>query len=102
MASDYVTSELRNVRIISETDVTGSSIINISKLQERYPTVNDVEFQIIKENNRILVFYEISGLSDNLNNDFIVKSKVLLNNDSIFKNSFGESTSTLGSIYYIR
>lgn len=100
MASDYLTSELRNVMAISDANFTGSTLINTASLKAKYASVLSVGFKYVIEQSRVLIEYKIDGNSSNGKNAFSVTSKVLLNNDKHFVGAYSNSTDYFSDLYY--
>lgn len=80
MASDYIFFELKNATKVSLTDTTLSNVIDLNNLKARYPRVSSINFSIVKSGNLYLVNYVIRASHTRLNNDYELKSEVLLNN----------------------
>lgn len=99
MASDYVSSELRDVMDLSSTEILDGERIDLPILQTRFSSLSSIRFDIVRENNRILVEYDVTGNSSDGANPITMKSKVLLNNDRLFKNDLLEA-SNLNVIYF--
>jgi prepilin-type N-terminal cleavage/methylation domain-containing protein len=94
MASDYITTELRNKNSISITDNSLAESITLSDLQSKYPTVKAVTFKIAKSSSDYFVEYTITGSDLNNDNEYTLETDVLLNNIT----NATESTGT--TIYY--
>ena len=80
MASDYITTEFRNVNSISLSDNTLPNSVNITSLSDKYPLVKSVSFEIKTQGARYLLSYVIQGSDSNLENHYQLKTEVLLNN----------------------
>ena len=80
MASDLITSELRNVNQISLTDDTLPNSIILSKISSKYPLVKSVNFSIVNQSPNYYVSYLILGSDSNSENSYQLESEVLLNN----------------------
>lgn len=102
MASDYITSELRNVSKFRTTLVTGDEVINLTGLQSKYPSVNALSFTIERKlaTGPILVKYKITGNSSDLKNPYLLESQVLLNN-YLSLTEVPVSTNTVDAVYYL-
>jgi prepilin-type N-terminal cleavage/methylation domain-containing protein len=100
MASDFLTTELRNVMAISDVDFSGSLIVNTTNIKTKYPSVNLVGFKFVVEQSRVMIAYKIDGNSSNGKNPFSVTSKVLLNNDKHFVGTYTSSTDYFEDLYY--
>lgn len=88
MASDFVTSELRNINEIDLRNVSdalliaGGNSLSTTILASKYPSVTSVIFNLTKESNRYMVNYTISGNSTKGNSAYSIASKVMINNSS--------------------
>lgn len=80
MASEFVTKELRNVTVISDTDDTLASALDLTLLSDKYSSVNSVSFEITHEGLSYFVNYTIEGNSPDGSNSYSVTTRVLLNN----------------------
>lgn len=83
MASDYISTEIRNVKSISLT--SGASIdnsIDLAFLSGNYPSVKSVEFVLKAQGQRYLLSYVIEGSDAQVNNKYKLETDVLLNNVS--------------------
>lgn len=98
MASDFVTTELRNVDdiVLSPTAINPvpfPNVIDLTILTGKYASVNAVSFSLTKEGQRYFVVYTIDGNSPDGKNDYTLSTKVLLNN-------IYAATESTGSIVY--
>lgn len=98
MASEYVTTALRNVDdiVLSSTaidPVPFPNVIDLTTLTGKYASVNAVSFSLSKEGQRYFVSYTINGNSLDGKNDYTLSTKVLLNN-------IYAATESTGSIVY--
>lgn len=80
MASDHITTEIRNKNSISTTDNSLAKSINLSGLQSKYPSIKAIAFVITKSDSDYLVSYTISGSDLNNDNEYTLETDVLLNN----------------------
>lgn len=96
MASDFITTELRNKDAISTEDNMLTNSIDLAKLQVKYPSLKDIAFEIIRQDSRYLVLYSISGSDINQENVYRIDTSVLLNNITSATESSGIKT----AIYY--
>jgi prepilin-type N-terminal cleavage/methylation domain-containing protein len=96
LASDFVTSELRNVTEVSVTDTTLDHQIDATLLSNRFERVQSVSFNITQQGSSFIVIYEISGLVRDPDELYTLQSKVLLNNI----NSATTNESPASFIYY--
>lgn len=80
MAADLITTELRNVVDISTTDNTLNTVLDLSVISAKYPSVKSVNFEITKEDLNYFVIYTVTGNADSGNSNYEMTSKVLLNN----------------------
>lgn len=100
MASDYLTTELRNIMAVSDADFTGSTLVNTASIKTKYPSVQTVGFKYVIEHDRVLIEYKIDGNSADGKNPFSVTSKVLLNNDKHFEGAYTSSVDYFSDLYY--
>ena len=81
MASDYLTTELRNVNSISlSADASLTNFIDLISLSDKYPLVKSVNFEIKSQGPRYLLSYVIQGSDSNSENQYQIETEVLLNN----------------------
>ncbi len=80
LASDFVTSELRNVTDVSVTDTTLARQIDLDQLQTRFERIQNISFNITQQGSSFIVEYEISGLVRAPDDLYTLQSSVLLNN----------------------
>jgi Tfp pilus assembly protein PilW len=80
MASDYITTEVRNKSTISTTENILPNSINLAKLQNKYSFVKETTFEIVKQNSKYFLVYTITGSDMNNNNMYTLETNVLLNN----------------------
>jgi prepilin-type N-terminal cleavage/methylation domain-containing protein len=96
MASQYVTTELRNVNEISTTDTSLTNNINLSSLSTEYPRIKSVSFEIENRGAHYAVSYTIQGSDLNNENAYQLETEVLLNNIT------NATTGNSSTIYYIK
>lgn len=103
MASDFITTELRNVNEVSLNggDLTSPQSINLSTLNNRYSRVTEVEFELLREGNRNFIQYKITGESPDTSNPYQMESKVLLNNVKSASPQVSEDD-PYDAVYYIK
>lgn len=80
MASDYITTNIRNANSISTTDATLDDYIDISILQNKFNLVNYVEFEITRQGGQYFVSYLLQGADSKGNNDYELRSEVFVDN----------------------
>ena len=80
MASDYLVTELRNTDSISLSDSNLQFSIDLNDLQDRYPLVTAITFEVVNQGTHYLVAYEISGNDSTSQNPYQLDSYILLNN----------------------
>lgn len=80
MASDGLTRDLRNINKVSLTDNTLAKKVELIELQSSYPSVSSISFTIKSGGSKFLVEYTILGHDPNGNNQYSLKTEVLLNN----------------------
>jgi len=97
MASDQITTGLRNASVISQNNNTLTYHINLSYIQVSFPRVDSVVFQVELDNSRYYVSYTIHGDDQNNENPYELKSRVLLNNITSFSEALDTDSS---AIYY--
>ncbi len=105
MAADIVSNELRNVKEISfdESNIDSPDQIDISSLNSQYASVIDAEFEIVKEGAGYVLVFEVIGNNTNLENDYGLRSRVLLNNISNLDNdTFDEANPIDSSVVYYK
>lgn len=96
MVSDYITRELRNAKKVSltNTDIDYDNKLDLDGFQERYSTINELDFSLENLNGRYYINYRILGKSSRRNNEYEIESRVLLNN-------IREATEGVGNeVYY--
>ena len=94
MTSDLITSELRNINEVSLSDNTLDNSISLSDIQSKYDLISSINFELIEEETRYIIRYNIQASDTNNENDYNLESEVLLNN--INSASTGSGT----AIYY--
>ena len=80
MASDYITTELRNVENVSLVNDTLGNSIDLTLVSSKYPNVTGVNFSIRSLSGKYLVIYTVEGNDVTHQNYFKLDSEVLLNN----------------------
>lgn len=80
MASDMITRELRNVSALSLSDTAMTNKMELIELKSKFPSVSTVNFKIGKESSRYLVEYTLVGTDTKGENEYILSSRILLNN----------------------
>jgi len=83
MTSDFITTQIRNVRGISfhEGDLTDAESISIHDIKAKYPLIDSVQMRVSKEESSSLLDYIIIGKDSRGGNQYKLESKVLLNNN---------------------
>lgn len=94
LASDFITTRLRNATSLSLTDNSLANTIDLTLLQTRFTTIEEVFFEIHQESGRYIIWYKIIGRDASGELEYELESDVLLNNISSATLGTGEE------IYY--
>ncbi|HAS73981.1 MAG TPA: hypothetical protein DCS67_07545 [Clostridiales bacterium UBA8960] len=98
MAVDFVIDELRNISQVSDDSsvITAYLTLDASTLTTKYPSVTGVAFTLLKEQDRNLVDFIVTGNSTDGKSPYSLNGKVLLNNIR----NMEEITTAFNVLYY--
>jgi hypothetical protein len=82
MTSHLIASGLRNANqiSISSASLSSPSVIELSDIQAKFPSVSNVIFKIVEKSGRYVVEYTITTLDSASGNQYVLESNVLINN----------------------
>ena len=94
MASDFITSSVRNATLVSITDNSLANVIDLTSLQTQFDKVISVLFEVRQHSGRYFVWYKIIGRDASGELEYELTSDVLLNN------IYSATLSSGDAIYY--
>lgn len=102
MASDFVTTELRNVESVSFTNTDLPNQIYLDRLRDRYSGVTDFQVSAERIGRDYFILYTITGVNTRTNLEYELESRVLLNNIRSFPDFDGGTGPDINDpkIYY--